>query len=150
MNECIFCKIVNGDIPSFKVYEDDNFISILDINPNTKGVTLVIPKGHYDSYLYSHDQKTINNLLEASKNTSKKLESALNVSRVATVFEGMGVDHLHSKLYPLHGVDDDFKPMDHGTKTVYFDDYPGYITTELGEQADFDELKRLADEISGS
>ncbi|MFA5403361.1 MAG: HIT domain-containing protein, partial [Ignavibacteria bacterium] len=50
--DCIFCKIIAGEIPSYKVYEDEDFIGILDIFPNTKGMTLLIPKEHYDSYAF--------------------------------------------------------------------------------------------------
>jgi histidine triad (HIT) family protein len=150
MKDCIFCKITDGDIPSFKVHDDNDFIGILDINPNTKGVTLVIPKKHFSSYIFGNDDTTINKLMKISKKIAKKIERSLNVKRVAVVLEGMGVDHLHVKLYPLHGLKDGFVPMEHGIKKVHFDEYPGYITTQLGEQADFEELKKLAEKINAN
>ncbi|MBP9192486.1 MAG: HIT domain-containing protein, partial [Ignavibacteria bacterium] len=52
---CIFCKVVKGDIPSYKIYEDEKFIAILDLCPNTKGMTLILTKDHYDSYAVDMD-----------------------------------------------------------------------------------------------
>ena len=63
MENCIFCKIIKGEIPSSKVWEDENFIAILDINPNTEGVTLVIPKKHYDSYVFDHQDKFLSEFI---------------------------------------------------------------------------------------
>ena len=57
MDDCLFCKIIKGDIPSVKIWEDDNHIAILDAFPNTKGATLVIPKKHYDSYIFDMDDQ---------------------------------------------------------------------------------------------
>jgi diadenosine tetraphosphate (Ap4A) HIT family hydrolase len=148
MDECIFCKIIKGEIPSFKVYEDDEFIGILDINPNTPGVTLIIPKEHSDSYIFRNNNKLISKIMNAAKKTAVKLESSLKVKRVSVVFEGMGIDHLHVKLFPMHGLKEEYEAMEHGTQKVYFEKYPGFITTQIGEQADFKELKDLADKIN--
>jgi diadenosine tetraphosphate (Ap4A) HIT family hydrolase len=103
MEECIFCKISNGEIPCAKIWEDDKYISFLDINPVTEGMSLVIPKDHKNSDIFKNDQETINEIMQAAKEVSKKLEGALNIERVGVIFEGIEVDHLHVKLIPIKG-----------------------------------------------
>ncbi len=139
-HHCIFCKIVAGEIPSFKVWEDKNHYAFLDIFPNTRGMTLVIPKKHYDSYAFDMPEKEYTALLLAAKTVGKLLDKKLNVGRSALVAEGMGINHVHVKLYPLHG---DLKFELRGDYT-YFEKYPGYITTLLGPEADKKDLERLS------
>lgn len=146
MDNCIFCKIVKGEIPSAKIWEDENFLAFLDINPNTKGMTLVIPKKHFDSYVFDMRDKDICDLLIASKKAAKILENGLDIKRVALVMEGMGVNHAHIKLYPLHGLDDKFKEILSKDK-VFFEKYEGFLSTQLGPETDFDLLKTLATDI---
>jgi diadenosine tetraphosphate (Ap4A) HIT family hydrolase len=146
MEDCIFCKIVKGEIPCSKIWEDEEFLAILDINPNTKGMTLVLTKSHYDSYVFEMPDDVYQKFWLAVKKVAKLLEKALVVQRVATVMEGMGVNHAHIKLYPLHGLDQKFEEMWAKDK-VFFDKYPGYISTQLGSLADLSEIDRLADEI---
>ena len=71
MSDCIFCKIVKGEIPSVKVWEDDSFLAILDINPNTEGMTLVLPKSHFDSDAFLMPEKDYNNLYIAVNKIQK-------------------------------------------------------------------------------
>jgi len=77
MDDCIFCKIIKGEIPSFKVWEDDEFLAILDINPNTKGMTLVLTKEHYNSYAFEMSDDVYNKFLLATKKVAKILEKNL-------------------------------------------------------------------------
>lgn len=105
MSDCIFCKIISEQIPSFKIREDEHFLAILDVFPNTKGQTLVIPKKHYDSDVFEMDEAMMNKFFVAAKKVSKLLKKSLKVHRIALVMEGMGVNHAHIKLYPLHGLD---------------------------------------------
>lgn len=146
MENCIFCKIAKGEIPSAKIWEDENFIAVLDIYPNTKGMTLIIPKNHFDSDPFLMPQKDYLDLMDAAKKVSEILKKALNVYRVAMVAEGMGVNHVHIKLYPLHGVDKEFEEI-WAKEKVFFPEYQGYISTQLGPQADVNELNKLAEEI---
>lgn len=147
MDECIFCKIINGEFDSAKVWEDDEFLAILEIMPNTKGVTLVLTKKHYDSYAFKLPEDVYLRLMSASKKVAKVLEKGLNIKRVAMVMEGMGVNHSHTKLYPLHGVKDKFNPADLPEENIFFEKYGGYVTTQRGKKADINELKKLAEEI---
>ena len=101
MENCIFCKISKGEIPCAKIWEDDNFIAFLDINPVTEGMTLVIPKEHCDSYVFNNKDKTVKSLIEATKKVAQLLKNYLGVERVALIFEGIEINHLHAKLLPL-------------------------------------------------
>jgi len=146
MENCIFCKIVKGEIDSAKIWEDEEFLAILDSNPNTKGMTLVLTKKHYDSYAFDMPEDVYQKFMEATRKVAKILEKGLNAKRVAMVMEGMGVNHAHIKLYPLHGLTDKFTEM-WGEGKVFFEKYEGYISTQLGPSADIVELKKLAEEI---
>lgn len=146
MQDCIFCKIIKGEIESAKVWEDEEFLAILDINPNMKGQTLVMPKEHYDSYAFVLPEDVYGEFMRAARKVARILEKGLEVYRVGLVMEGLGVNHAHLKLYPLSGVDKDFKQILSQDK-VYFEKYQGYLSTQLGPQANLDELKKLADEI---
>jgi diadenosine tetraphosphate (Ap4A) HIT family hydrolase len=146
MKNCIFCKIAMGEIGSAKIWEDNEFIAILDINPNTKGMALVLTKKHYDSYAFDMPDEIYERFMAASKKVAKQLEKGLGVTRVAMVMEGMGVNHAHIKLYPLHGVTEKFREM-WAEKKVFFEKYEGFISTQLGPKADADELNKLAEKI---
>ncbi len=139
MTDCIFCKIANNEIPSVKIWEDEKHLAILDLNPNTEGMTLVITKEHYDSDATDMPDKAYNDLMLAVKKVSKLLEKGLGVKRVAFVMEGMGVNHVHIKLYPLHGLDEKFRET-WAPKKIYFNKYEGYVTTQLGPKRTEEEL----------
>ncbi len=79
MSDCIFCKIAKGEIPSVKIWEDDEFFAILDLFPNTKGMTLVIPKSHYDSDVFEMDDEIYQRFLLAVKKVVRVLEKGLKV-----------------------------------------------------------------------
>lgn len=144
MENCIFCKIAKGEIPCAKLWEDANHIAFLDINPNTIGMTLVIPKKHFGSYTFDMPDKDHHALIDAAKSVSKILEKGLGVQRVAMVIEGLGVDHAHIKLYPLFVVEGQTKEPKH---RMFFEQYEGYISTELGPQRSLQELQAIAGEI---
>lgn len=146
MENCIFCKIANGEIPAVKIWEDGNFLAILDAFPNTKGMTLVMPKKHYDSYVFDMDDTDYCEFMKAAKTVAKILEKGLDVKRVALVMEGMGVNHAHLKLYPLYGLEEKFQEM-WAKEEVFFNNYPGYISTQLGPKANIAELQKIAEEI---
>jgi len=149
MDECIFCKIIKGEIESVKIWEDGDFLAILDVYPNTEGMTLVLTKKHYDSYAFDLTDKIYEKFMLAAKKVSKILERALNVKRVAMVMEGMGINHAHIKLYPLHGINEKFKEM-WAKKEIYFDKYEGYISTQLGPKKSTEELNNIASKIKES
>ncbi len=146
MNNCIFCKIVNKEIPSVKIWEDEKHLAILDKFPNTEGMTLVITKEHFDSDVFELSDEKIKELMIATKKVVKLLKEKLKVKRVAMVCEGMGINHLHIKLYPMHGLKNKFQEMS-GGKEMYFEKYPGYVTTEIGPEKSIEELNKIAERI---
>ncbi len=148
MAGCIFCRIVAGELDSAKIWEDGEFLAILDLNPNVKGMTLVLPKKHYDSYAFEMPEDVFQRFMLASRKVGRLLDEKLGVQRTALVMEGMGVNHAHVKLYPLHGLEKEFRPRVEG-KEIYFEDYAGYLTTRLGPKADPAELKKLAEQLRG-
>jgi histidine triad (HIT) family protein len=146
--DCLFCKIVKGEIPSAKVWEDKKHIAILDVFPNTTGMTLVMAKDHYDSYAFEMSDKVYSELMLASKKVAKLLDKRLKVNRTAMVMEGMGVNHVHIKLYPLYGIDKSWKEA-FNKEVRFFENYEGYISTVLGPKADPAALQELAKQIRG-
>jgi len=101
MKDCVFCNIASGDIPCVKIWEDRKFLAFLDINPVSKGMTLVIPKKHKDSIFFKNSPKDISEIIIASKKVSKILEKSLSVNRIGVIIEGLEVTHLHIKLIPI-------------------------------------------------
>jgi len=146
MTNCIFCKIVKGEIPSVKIWEDEKYLAILDKFPNTEGQTVVIPKEHFSSDVFELPDEVIKKLMITTKKVVKLLEKKLNVKRVAMVCEGMGINHMHVKLYPMHGLKNKFAEI-FGGEEKYFEKYPGYITSEMGPEKSIEELNKIAEKI---
>ena len=147
MEDCIFCKIVAGEIPSHQVWEDEHHLAFLTIFPNTEGFTVVVTKEHHESYFFDQSEDVIVNLVRAAKTVAKKIDAAYDdVGRTGFVAEGMGVNHLHVKLIPMHGTAGDWE-MRHSDINTYFNQYPGYLSTHNGEQADNETLAATADKI---
>lgn len=146
MVECIFCKIVNGEIPCHKIWENKGHLAFLDIKPNTLGMSLVIPKKHFESDAFKMPARDYNKLMNAARKVANLLNKKLGVRRTAMVMEGMGVNHAHIKLYPLHGLKEDYEEIIAPEKK-FFEKYEGYITTLLGPDADSEELKKTAEKI---
>jgi diadenosine tetraphosphate (Ap4A) HIT family hydrolase len=146
VEECIFCKIIKGEIPSVKIWEDENYLAILDVFPNTEGMTLVLPKKHFDSYVFEMPDEEYNSFFVAGKKVAKFLEKGLNVQRVALVMEGLGVNHAHLKLYPLHGLGEKFKE-NLSKEIVYYDSYKGFVATHMGPKRTVEELQKVAEKI---
>jgi diadenosine tetraphosphate (Ap4A) HIT family hydrolase len=147
--DCIFCKIIKGEIPSVKIWEDKNFLAILDLFPNTKGMTVVFPKKHYNSDVIEMNDKVYKDFFLAAKKVAVILKKGLKIKRVAMVMEGMGVNHAHIKLYPLHGVGKNWKPVLVEEK-IFLKKYRGYLTTQLGPRAKIEILKKTANLIKNS
>jgi len=96
----IFTKIINGEIPSYKIAEDENYFAFLDINPLKKGHTLVIPKKEVD-YLFDIDEETLAGMMKFSKKIAKAIDKSIDCKRVGVVVLGMEVPHAHIHLIPL-------------------------------------------------
>lgn len=101
----IFSKIINGDIPSYKVAEDQDYYAFLDINPLAKGHTLVVPKKEVD-YIFDLDDETLKGLFAFSKRVAKALEKVVVCERVGIAVLGLEVPHAHVHLSPINGIHD--------------------------------------------
>jgi histidine triad (HIT) family protein len=101
----LFSKIISGEIPSYKVAENEDFIAFLDINPNAKGHTLCVPKKEVNK-IFDLDDKTYLKLMSFSKKVAKGLESVVNCKRIGMAVVGLEVPHVHVHLIPLHTMDD--------------------------------------------
>jgi len=96
----LFTKIINGDIPSYRIAEDDNYYAFLDINPLAKGHTLVIPKVEVD-YIFDLDDEILSGLHIFSKKVAKALETVIDCKRVGVLVIGTEVPHAHIHLIPF-------------------------------------------------
>ena len=126
MSDCLFCKIVAGEIPCHRVWEDDSHLAFLDINPIHEGHTLVIPKTHVP-YLFDLGDTDYQSLLAASKTVAARLKDVFQVPRIGMAVEGFAVDHIHIHLMPLTGV--------------------GQLDPSLAKPADHAQLAKLAERI---
>ena len=101
----IFTKIVQGDIPSYKIAEDENYYSFLDINPNAKGHALVIPKKEVNK-IFDLDKETYTGLMDFSYRVAKALEKTIPCERIGMSVIGLEVPHVHVHLIPINYMDD--------------------------------------------
>ena len=129
-NNCIFCAIAAGEIPSFKVYEDDLVLAYLDINPFSKGHTLVIPKAHSEGLLDTSDE-TLATIIARVKKVAAHLKTALpcdgfNILQNNGAAAGQTVMHVHFHIVPRYG-----------DEPLSFESHRG----------DMDELKALAEKV---
>ncbi|GAA0712878.1 HIT domain-containing protein [Aquimarina litoralis] len=97
----LFTKIVAGEIPSYKVAEDEHFYAFLDINPNAKGHTLCIPKKEEDK-IFDLDEETYIELMRFSRKVAKAIEKSVPCLRVGVAVVGLEVPHVHVHLIPLN------------------------------------------------
>ena len=101
----IFSKILSGEIPSYKIAEDQDHYAFLDIRPLQKGHTLVIPKMEID-YIFDLDDKALSSLMVFSKRVAKAVEASISCKRVGVAVIGLEVPHVHIHLVPLQTVGD--------------------------------------------
>ena len=123
----IFTKIIKGQIPSYKIHENDDFYAFLDINPNAKGHTLVIPKKE-ENKLFDLDENSYISLMKYAYKIAKAVEKSIPCERVGMTVIGLEVPHVHIHLIPLHSMAD--------------------ATFSKKEKLNSDEFKKIAKEIS--
>jgi diadenosine tetraphosphate (Ap4A) HIT family hydrolase len=146
--DCIFCKIAKGEAPSHKIWEDEKYLAFLSIFPNTEGFSVVITKEHFPSYPFDLPDNVLAGLVLAAKKVAKLLDAKLDdVGRTGMIFEGFGVDHVHAKLFPMHGTkSQEWKPIE-SKVDKYFEKYEGYISSHDYKRADDGVLGKLAQKI---
>lgn len=100
---CIFCKIINGEAPCYKLYEDREFLAILDAFPHVEGQTLIISKNHLTSLFEEIPGSILTKSILLSKKIALALKKGLGASRIIQVIEGLDIAHMHIKLIPVPG-----------------------------------------------
>ena len=98
--DCIFCKIISGEIPTQVIWEDEGHMAFLDIFPLRTAQTVVVPKNHLHSSIYALTDDDYHALMNAAKRVAELLEEKLEAERTMVVGEGLEIDHVHLKLYP--------------------------------------------------
>jgi histidine triad (HIT) family protein len=101
----IFTKIINGDIPAYKIAEDDKFLAFLDVNPNAKGHTLCIPKQEINK-IFDMNEDLYLELMQFSRKIAIAIEKAIDCKRVGMAVIGLEVPHVHVHLIPLNEMDE--------------------------------------------
>ena len=101
----IFSKIISGEIPAYKVAENDNFLAFLDIFPLSKGHTLVIPKNETD-YIFDMESEEYSNLWKFAQKVAIAQKKVINCERIGVAVIGLEVAHAHIHLVPINGVED--------------------------------------------
>jgi histidine triad (HIT) family protein len=107
---CIFCKIIAGEVPCNKIYEDELTFAFLDLNPVNTGHTLILPKNHED-HLWDLDNKIYHYLFDVAKKIKDALNLTYSPPRVGIIVEGFGVAHVHLHIVPLYKGNDLKKPQ---------------------------------------
>lgn len=99
---CIFCKIIENEIPAYKVWENESFLAFLDIKPINKGHVLLIPKKHFEE-VFELDEDLYKEAFQIVKILSKPLKEETSAKKIGVIIEGFGVPHSHIHLIPIHG-----------------------------------------------
>lgn len=128
-SDCIFCKIIAGEIPSEIIWQDDKHLAFLDIFPLRSAQTVVIPKDHLPSSIFALPDEAYSDLMAAGKKVAMLLEVKLYAERTMIVGEGLEINHVHLKLYPR------------------FVNDSGLV--QAGPQAVIEDLVQLANQIRG-
>ncbi|KAJ1956241.1 hypothetical protein EC988_001451 [Linderina pennispora] len=142
---CVFCNIVAGSEPCHTVLEDPKHIAFLSISPNTPGFTVVIPKQHVDSDVLALDDSVYTDLMLFTKKVDMVLRRGLKVDRCAVIIEGLMIDHAHTKLVPLHGLNG--KRSCVSEDIAYSELYKGYVTSMEGPRLGDAELAATLSQI---
>lgn len=137
-------------MPSHKIWEDEKHLAFLSIFPNTEGFSVVITKEHYPSYVFELPEEVMQGLVSAAKKVAKLLDEKFeDVGRTGLMFEGFGVNHIHAKLFPMHGTKGEEWKQHASNIGTYFETYQGYMSSHNGARVSDERLSELAKKIRG-
>jgi histidine triad (HIT) family protein len=140
---CFFCSIIAGKEPSWKVYEDEDHVAFLTPFPNTPGFTVLVTREHQPSYVMELDAKRYAEFMECARKLALHLDKKLGTKRTGLIAEGMGIDHAHVKLIPMHGIPDGaWKPILSNAPT-FSELYKGMLTSADGPRMSDEELEKI-------
>ncbi len=105
MNRCIFCQIIENELPSHKIWENENFLAFLTLGSLNRGHTLLVPKKHID-YIFDLEEPLYTDIFQTAKQLSKPLKKATTAKRIGIIIEGFTVPHVHIHLVPLYNEDE--------------------------------------------
>ena len=100
MENCIFCKIVKGELPCYKIWENERFLAFLDINPVKPGHAILVPKKHID-YIFDLEAPLYSEMFKIAKQLSKVLKKAVGSKKIGLAVEGIFIHHAHIHLIPV-------------------------------------------------
>jgi diadenosine tetraphosphate (Ap4A) HIT family hydrolase len=141
--DCLFCRIISGDEKSWKIYEDDNHVAFLTPFPNTPGFTVLVTKEHFDSNVLRFPEERFLEMMKTARKLAHHLDERLGTKRTGLIIEGMGINHAHVKLIPMHGIPEgEWKPM-LSNRPFYSEKYDGYLATYDGPRMSDEDLNRI-------
>ena len=126
----IFTKIVSGEIPCYKIAEDENYLAFLDVNPNAKGHTLCIPKQEINK-IFDMEEAHYLGLMKFSRKVAKAIEKSIDCKRIGFAVVGLEVPHVHVHLIPLNDMDDMRFQRKTSLSAEEFQELAQQITTNL-------------------
>ncbi|KAK3172845.1 hypothetical protein OEA41_006170 [Lepraria neglecta] len=142
LDQNVFARLVRGEVPQWRIWEDNTHIAFLTPYGNTPGYTVLVPRKHLASDIFGIDSHDYYDLVSAAYTVAHVLKKAFGVARCGMFFEGYEIDYAHVKLVPVHSDGSRFMHM--GKPNSFYEKYPGYLTTQLGPMPfDDDELVRM-------
>lgn len=146
--DCLFCRIISGDEKSWKIYEDDNHIAFLTPFPNTPGFTVLVTKEHLDSNVLRFTEERFLEMMKAARKLAHHLDERLGTKRTGLIIEGMGINHAHVKLIPMHGIPEgEWKPI-LSNIPLFREIYNGYLASCDGPRMSDEDLDRIQSKIA--
>lgn len=130
---CIFCKIVNGEVGCYKIWEDEDFLAFLDAFPSMKGQVLVIPKKHIAPWVFNMEDREYCDFMLAAKRVVRAVDKAMKPLKTGLMVEGLELEHVHIKIFPL--------------SKIGFRDYPKKLDP-LPSKGEMEEMAKVIRDIS--
>jgi histidine triad (HIT) family protein len=146
--DCLFCNIISGTQKSWKVYEDKHHVAFLTPFPNTAGFTVLVTREHLPSDILELNEDRYLEFMRTARTLAKKLNEKLGSKRTGLIIEGMGIDHAHIKLIPMHGIPEgEWKPI-LSENHEFSEIYEGYLSTHDGPRMSDEKLDEIQTRIT--